>query len=251
MSLHDVSLSQNAVDVAVTILRMKKPVALLSVLCHDMVVLFEWDITAKPSKPPVLKWATSLPLHDSPYILNQQVMFGGKESISILSSDGSNSFLHFLKVDSGLAEKDLSISDDDVRGLFNPIAKANSITPLLLTKTAVIEPSPLQGSNMRRLKIFPHSSPRVEVMGIYNETMQLEHGLNGNGQNLLNNLIVFGLADEGTLFANERVIARNCKSFLITSTHLIFTTGQHLLKFVHITKVEGELRSSCRYIQFN
>ncbi|EEP80749.1 conserved hypothetical protein [Uncinocarpus reesii 1704] len=49
----------------------------------------------------------------------------------------------------------------------------------------------------------------------------------------------------------------NCTSFLITSAHLIFTTTQHLLKFVHITNVDGleipgdtpEVDERCRSIE--
>jgi len=43
----------------------------------------------------------------------------------------------------------------------------------------------------------------------------------------------------GGLYANKRVLARNCTSFLVTSSHLLFTTSQHLLKFVHLNHVDG------------
>lgn len=44
----------------------------------------------------------------------------------------------------------------------------------------------------------------------------------------------FRLKDNGTLLANGRILARGCTSYLVTPSHLIFTTSQHLLKFVHI-----------------
>jgi hypothetical protein len=43
----------------------------------------------------------------------------------------------------------------------------------------------------------------------------------------------------GALYANRRLLAKNCTSFILTPAHIIFTTTQHLLKFVHITNVEG------------
>lgn len=43
----------------------------------------------------------------------------------------------------------------------------------------------------------------------------------------------------GALYANKRVVAKNCTSFLVTPAHLLFTTSQHLLKFVHLNRVEG------------
>ena len=53
--------------------------------------------------------------------------------------------------------------------------------------------------------------------------------------------IIVSLAENGSLFANDRRLARNWTSFLVTPGHLIFTTSQHLLKFVHLTRdTEGE-----------
>ncbi|KAK4991800.1 putative elongator complex protein 1 [Elasticomyces elasticus] len=53
--------------------------------------------------------------------------------------------------------------------------------------------------------------------------------------------ILFGLSNRGYLYARAtsgadygRELVRNCTSFLIAPGHLIFTTSQHLLKFVHL-----------------
>ncbi|KAH6639827.1 elongator complex protein 1 [Boeremia exigua] len=50
--------------------------------------------------------------------------------------------------------------------------------------------------------------------------------------------IAFALTKSGVLFANDRVLVRNCTSFVVTPAHLIFTTTQHLLKFVHLTSID-------------
>lgn len=68
---------------------------------------------------------------------------------------------------------------------------------------------------------------------------------------------VFGLTASGQLFANQRRLVSNCTSFLATSAHLIFTTSNHLLKFVHLTNVdeldvpgdEPETDERCRSIE--
>ncbi|KAL8711576.1 MAG: hypothetical protein Q9220_003986 [cf. Caloplaca sp. 1 TL-2023] len=44
----------------------------------------------------------------------------------------------------------------------------------------------------------------------------------------------FSLTENGSLMAQKRVLARGCTSYVVTPSHLIYTTGQHLLKFVHI-----------------
>jgi len=68
---------------------------------------------------------------------------------------------------------------------------------------------------------FPIFLPWVEIVRLGNET------------------IAFGLSANGHLYANSRLLVKNCTSFLLTPAHLIFTTTTHLLKFVHITSVAG------------
>ena len=46
--------------------------------------------------------------------------------------------------------------------------------------------------------------------------------------------MTFGLSRGGKLTVDDRVIATGCTSFITTPAHLIFTTTQHLLKFVHL-----------------
>lgn len=52
--------------------------------------------------------------------------------------------------------------------------------------------------------------------------------------------VAFGLSRGGHIYANSRSLAKNCTSFIITPSHLIFTTSNHLVKYVHLTAdVEG------------
>lgn len=48
-------------------------------------------------------------------------------------------------------------------------------------------------------------------------------------------ITAFGLSRSGHLYANSRVLAKNCTSFVTTPSHLIFTTNNHFVKFVHLT----------------
>ncbi|KAK3387211.1 IKI3 family-domain-containing protein [Podospora didyma] len=51
-------------------------------------------------------------------------------------------------------------------------------------------------------------------------------------------LLGFGLSRNGHLYANSRQLAKNCTSFVVTASHLIFTTSNHLVKFVHLAAPE-------------
>ncbi|KAJ4307173.1 putative elongator complex protein 1 [Collariella sp. IMI 366227] len=46
--------------------------------------------------------------------------------------------------------------------------------------------------------------------------------------------LAFGMSRNGHLYANSRQLAKNCTSFLVTENHLIFTTSNHFVKFVHL-----------------
>jgi elongator complex protein 1 len=53
------------------------------------------------------------------------------------------------------------------------------------------------------------------------------------------NPVALGLSRNGHLYANARLLVKNCTSFLVTPDHVIFTTTNHLLKFIHRADVEG------------
>ncbi|KJZ78807.1 hypothetical protein HIM_01580 [Hirsutella minnesotensis 3608] len=53
--------------------------------------------------------------------------------------------------------------------------------------------------------------------------------------------LAFGLSRNGHIYANSRLLAKNCTSFAVTPSHLIFTTSNHLVKYVHLTPDVQEL----------
>lgn len=60
-------------------------------------------------------------------------------------------------------------------------------------------------------------------------------------------LVAFGLSRSGHLYADSRLLIKNCTSFLVTPRHLVLTTSNHFLKFVHLERiVQGELATHTR-----
>ena len=59
---------------------------------------------------------------------------------------------------------------------------------------------------------------------------------------LAGNVIAFGLSRNGHLYANSRLLMKNCTSFLVTPAHLIVTTTNHLVKFIHLTDVDCKFK---------
>ncbi|WDK09737.1 IKI3 family protein [Colletotrichum graminicola] len=66
-----------------------------------------------------------------------------------------------------------------------------------------------------------------------------------------------GMSRNGHLYANSRQLAKNCTSFVVTPAHVIFTTNNHFLKFVHLVDPEEmevpgddpEIDERCRSIE--
>lgn len=53
-------------------------------------------------------------------------------------------------------------------------------------------------------------------------------------------MVAFGLSRNGHIYANSRLLAKNCTSFILTPSHLIFTTTNHFVKYVHLSSnVDG------------
>lgn len=69
--------------------------------------------------------------------------------------------------------------------------------------------------------------------------------------------LAIGMSRGGQLYANTRLLAKNCTSFVITGDHLIFTTTNHFLKLVHLIGAEElevpaddpEVDERCRSIE--
>lgn len=62
-------------------------------------------------------------------------------------------------------------------------------------------------------------------------------------------LLAFGLSSGGHLYVNSRQLVKNCSSFLVTPSHLIFTTSNHLLKFAHLDRPEGMIMELFALVQ--
>ncbi|KAI5457316.1 IKI3 family-domain-containing protein [Mariannaea sp. PMI_226] len=54
-------------------------------------------------------------------------------------------------------------------------------------------------------------------------------------------IVAFGLSRNGHIYANSRLLAKNCTSFILTPSHLILTTNNHLVKFIHLSADVEEL----------
>lgn len=233
MAFHEISLNENALDVSATVASAKDPVASVAVLHHDRVSFFEWPLAAEPSTPPFLKWSTKITSgEESRTFMLQQIVFDTEKSLTVLASTANRSEIRTLDILSGTIVDTSIFPDLRFDGLVGQGATTNGGVSRLLKGNAVVSKD---GLDVALVLPFPaNSSHRIEVVSIPTQEPLPENGnRNGNG------FVFFGLSHSGLLSANGVVLARNCTSFLVTPAHLIFTTGQHLLKLVHMAAVEG------------
>jgi elongator complex protein 1 len=80
-------------------------------------------------------------------------------------------------------------------------------------------------------KLYQLSSSANDLLPVHFPTLlpwfDITKGTEGN-------IVAFGLSRNGHIYANTRVLAKNCTSFVVTPQHLIFTTSNHFVKYVHL-----------------
>ena len=225
MALHELKVRSNAIDVA-----FNADASLVAVLHQKGIAMFEWKSVQASSSPPVLNVQVTFDKDGSPEGTHHQVSFGQKDEILVLQRNASGSSIkrYGFNDDTGrmdeIPSKSASISSISTLSSF---FYDESTKPFVQGKTGDLH-SLTFGEHTLSHCSFPHNLPWIELVQ-YGE----DH-------------IAFGMSGNGHLYANSRLLVKNCTSFLVTPAHLIFTTTTHLLKFVHVTDVNGNFSLSIR-----
>ncbi|KAL9125581.1 MAG: hypothetical protein Q9217_005231 [Psora testacea] len=255
MALHELEVDHNVTDVAITHRESGDGALLLAVLYQEAVSVFSWALHSLAYQAPSVEWRASLiPFASMAYPMSLQVAFGPHNSTSVLQkgiqgprlqtfdTGGLSSFDGELDVD-GEVE---TLVKQRLSGRVDVCIVANSRH---LTSNDDNEnhnnPHSVPSFHMSIQKCSTHTVDCV----VYNQSKQTHESkvLNGSGALPVNRLtanavssdgglICFRLDEHSSLFANQRCLIRNCTSFLVTPAHLILTTSQQLLKFVHLAQ---------------
>lgn len=235
MALHELQLDSNAIDVACS-----SSGRYLAVLVDHCVKVFDVDDircgTTEPIDTIEFEGERRPPL---------QAAFSTDADLFILfhSEEGNREVVYHISLESKsqtkrTGYKEISPTTGNRVAILIP---GQTIPSILLEDNYgnVIEIQDDVIQDQRQVSKLPLSCPLTEV---------LQHH---------SSIIAFGLLSSGSLFANSRRLTPNCTSFLLTSSHLIFTTSNHLLKFVHLTDAdnlevpadEPEIDERCRSIE--
>lgn len=253
MALHEIEISSNIIDVSITIRSNPRPRAIIGVLHHQGYSQLEWSLSSMVQKPPICNFTHGLWSTDSDTVKNRdriylQVSFSGNKSL-LFSKSMNESTLTVIREDGGHVGQ-ISLPGTKVEGLIRESWTSSSKTCVMLDHHGKLKSEELEerfqrfkevdttGTDLMLGPVFPQKVDAILC------SFEIECPINAlaNGtEKPATRDMIFSLAENGSLFANERLLARNCTSFLVTPAHLIYTTSQHLLKFVHLTGgVEGE-----------
>ena len=241
MALHEIALDYNAVDVAVSgcIRHDGSDAMMIAVLHCEGYALYTWTLGSKAQNVPWLSSTQDLSIKDRfSRMVNLQIFCSREGSVVCLSNDTNMPAIWPLEHNvSGPGY--VSERDKRIEGIVSPGSRSGP--PIYLipnqNEAAEIEDRALNGltkSDEMNLSIFRSSHSVVEATCWQKEEHVPTNDLTNGVSTLAAKDVVFNLSESGTLFANERRLVRNCTSFLVTPLLLIFTTSQHLLKFVHL-----------------
>lgn len=247
MALHEIQTNSNIIDVAVTIRSNPRPRAIIGVLHHQGYSQFEWSLSSMVQNPPVCKFTHDFWSTDRDITMNQdrlylQVSFSG--NASLLISKSTNQSTLTVIGENGEYVGQLFLPGTDIEGTIRESWISSSKIYVVLDHDGKLNSEELEkraqsfkevdtaGTELTLSSLF---TQRVDAILCSFEIQPAVNGLANGTEKPATKDIIFSLAENGSLFANERLLARNCTSFLVTPAHLIYTTSQHLLIFVHLT----------------
>lgn len=227
MSLHGLEIQSNAIDVTFNV-----DASLLAVLHQDGLSIFEWKNVADPSSPPELTGRVTFKKSESRDSMYQQIAIAGKSEVLVLlriDSDSEIQRYDFNDISGRMEELTSSKSHLSTACTLSSFCKDGSAHPFSQDRRGHLHSLDSAYKSLSHCD-FPLYVPWVEVSSGEDE-------------------IAFGMSSNGHLYADSRLLVKNCTSFLVTPAHLIFTTTTHLLKFVHITSVNGVYSSFSAGVQ--
>lgn len=244
MALHELTLKSSVIDVAILNPNEGSMDAKIAILEANKLSLYHWNFQEKPIQSPCFISVQEIPSHadskSSPAgEANQQIHWLGAGCLLVLQSCANGNTILTCRIeDDAISFIRSTTNRSYVQGFVTSVSGISS-TPYLLAADGQVFRDPALGSVQavtdlvprELLATFPKSTYRVEIVDLSNPSLDLT----SSG----NHTVPFGLTLNGSLFAHERCLAKDCTSFLLTPAHLVFTTTQHLLKFVHLTAVSG------------
>ena len=241
MALHEIALEYNAVDVAVSgcIRHEGSDAVAIAVLHREGHALYIWPLDSRAQSESWLS-STQVKSREDRVLekMNLQIICSREGSVGYLSNDSN--MLWIWPFEHREFDPDyVTQSGKMIEGIVSPGPHSGRTIYLISNgnEPVGIEKRPLNGlATPDKVEFSIFSSPHfvIEATSWQREAYVPTNSLNNGVSTPAPEDVIFSLSESGTLFANGRRLVRCCTSFLVTPVLLIFTTSQHLLKFVHL-----------------
>lgn len=199
----------------------------IAVLTQAGVALFDWDLSTKPVPEPTL--IETLPFNRVKGARSRQVVFYEDQVVVLrqLQAEGS-AVAQYLPGQKIFFTNYQTMEGDYIDTLSSDVGNHRVwISNKTTTGTKIFHFLPNDESSIQ-------NSTTVEEFDSQSGDAPWIKAITSEA----NEHILFSLSRTGILSASKRQIARNCSSFAVTPSHLVYTTTSHLLKFVHISNVD-------------
>jgi elongator complex protein 1 len=216
MAHHEIGVGYNIIDVAFS-----PDTSAIAVLHQGGLSLYRWNINATSSSEPTL---VARVLGEESRNVHTHICFNKDGELLTLCYAGTGKSITqrygFDHETAQMVEKSANTHDASSIAILSSFEKDGVSYPFAEGRSGDLHSLVFGDQPLNKFSGFPSFLPWVEI---------IEHE---------DERIAFGLSVNGHLYANSRVLAKNCTSFILTPAHLVLTTTTHMLKFVHITNVE-------------
>ena len=250
MAFTEVTLSHNIVDFSISEDEDDSSTTTIAILTAADISVYTWVF--QDNKPGAIVKLGELYFSDQDWneweldvsrLFFQQISCSTqKKRLWIMCSNSvGSSIIMIYQLDPEIQRVTFYVEPKPIKSFVRTISAANP-PPYLLSLDNQVRAvhSCHETSQNHRILLFPKPVSRCVSIELQSKA-SLTNGDRPNGVSGLDASIVFGQTSGGSLFANQRLLVRDCTSFLVTPAHLIYTTTQNLLKFVHLTDIESKL----------
>ena len=218
MALYEVDTGSDVIDVAFDAHNEQ-----LAVLHHADICLYKWPYASGRLQPPVRYAKQHLEANQTDGRTALQLSFVDSQLLAVLFLEDTNGVVSFYRVEAQSLKVSHRSDQDVVPGLLN-------------IGSVLGADSELFGQGMSRGFLRGLPQEPVPVLRLQQQLPWLEARMSPEDASI----VPIGLAKNGNLYAGLRLLAKNCTSFLVTADHVIYTTTNSLLKFIHLHGVAGK-----------
>ncbi|KAJ5938769.1 hypothetical protein N7466_001903 [Penicillium verhagenii] len=221
MAHNELKLDSNVIDVAFS-----KSGTRIAVLMESSFSIFLWSLKSRPVPMPILE--SSYPLSDAIDSRPRQIAFVDDNEVYVLKDSAPNT--------SHIEQTSLETRESRIVYQASDSEQLSSIFAGIGHRALWISHARQPGHAVTYSSIDLIEGDEITTPWAEGPTIDTHWA--GAVSISETERILITMTRTGGLYANKRVLAKNCTSFLLTPSHLLFTTSQHLLKFAHLNHVD-------------